>query len=177
MKMKNISYQPHSKKPIGKAILLFTIVIITTSCVLAMGLDISTLNNRNNKNTENEDSLNQEGNFILHDRNFYISLGITNCEFPEESTLLYGALSIGIFLITDVAMVVKRQNKIAKTESNKKNNGISNHECLILELVQEYLSKNRYLEIDKVIPFIIARLSKTDSLNKGVFILEEILIS
>ncbi|MFX1371856.1 MAG: hypothetical protein ACFFCE_08345 [Promethearchaeota archaeon] len=127
------------------------------------------------KEASNQNLLfNEQDDFFKYRFKSYLFLGITTSELSIDNSLRRGITFTGIFLIINIAIVIKKYNKSSRSDVREEesnyglNNNLSEQEIHILNLVQEYLAKNRYFEIDKIIPHLSARLSKSElSLNKN----------
>jgi predicted transcriptional regulator len=111
---------------------------------------------------------------IIGGYNCFIESGITADVSNYNELLITGSCFIASSLILDIAIIVKKNRKIRKDEAFVASENlldseqILNQEEIVLRIVQEYLSKNRFLEMEKIIPFINSRLIKdSNGLNSN----------
>lgn len=157
-----------------KTLLVLVIFFISTITIISESYIFS------NKNEILEDlpqpniEYNEENIVFISKFNSGIYLGITRSQIQIEDSFKE-AFSLGaILFITALTIIIKKYKKLDNDEVKKNavnhqiNKEISAQECLVLNLIQEYLSKNRFLEVNKIISYLNARLSKSESyMNKN----------
>ncbi|MFW9987960.1 MAG: hypothetical protein ACFFC3_04835 [Candidatus Odinarchaeota archaeon] len=165
----------NSKKDLNLKTLLFLVVFfISTITIISKSYTFS------NKNEFLEDlpqpniEYNEENTVFIPKLYSEIYLGITRSQLQVDNSF-EGAVSLGaILFIATLTIIIKKYKKFGNNEvkvntvNHQISKEISTQELLVLNSIQEYLSKNRYLEVNKIIPYLNARLSKSEPfMNKN----------
>ncbi len=118
----------------------------------------------------NEPSEPNEPINLLPNRNYYIALKITISEFLQKDLFSYCTSFLTLTLTIEIVIIFKKQRKSNNDDEidinlNRLNN-LSDREIIVFNIIQDYLSKNRTLEKEKIVPLIKSRCSKnSDGLN------------
>ncbi|MFX1500247.1 MAG: hypothetical protein ACFFDH_04695 [Promethearchaeota archaeon] len=157
-----------------KTLLTLGILLVCTTSIVSQNYNIPPDNDFITNKLKKNLKLNEERQIFRFNLNTHIFLGITISQLETKDSLYEEVTLISILIITTSSIVIKKYKKISKSEINAKinlhqiENNIPLQENFVLNLIQDYLSKNRYLEVSKIIPYLHARLSKSDSpLNKN----------
>lgn len=157
-----------------KTLLILVVFIASTTSIISQTYKISTENDFLEDSTKQNIKSNEENDGFRFKLNSNIFSGITASQLLTEDSLNEGITLVSILLITNLTVVIKKYKKLSKSETKIKTNNhqtnskISTQESLVLNLVHDYLSKNRYLEVNKIVPYLNAILSKSEPfLNKN----------
>ena len=166
---------PIFRKLLGSKIFILGIgIIVIFSGIFIFNQDVSNPAEYSKMNMDSFDAMDYKTDEIIGDYNCFIASGITAEVSNYNELLINGSCFIAISIILDVAIIVKKNRKTRKNETvvDSENiidsDEIYDQEAVVLKIVQEYLSKNRFLEIEKIIPFINSRLIKdSNGLNSS----------
>ncbi|MGB5909777.1 MAG: hypothetical protein WBH31_01150 [Promethearchaeia archaeon] len=104
---------------------------------------------------------------LLPNSNYYISLKITVSEFPQKDLFAYCTSFVTLTLTIELVIIFKKQKKSINDEKININlnglNNLSDREIFVFNIIQNYLSENRTLEKEKIVPLIKSRLSRNSN--------------
>ncbi|MFX0017467.1 MAG: hypothetical protein ACFFAK_05505 [Promethearchaeota archaeon] len=107
---------------------------------------------------------------LLPNNNYYIALKITISEFPQKDLFSYCTSFLTLTLTIELVIIFKKQKKSNNDDQIDINlnrlNSLSDREINVFNMIQDYLSKNRTLEKEKIVPLIKSRFSRySEGLN------------
>ncbi len=172
-----MKHSKFSRRAILKSLIVTLILFSMVSIVVSQSFDRTPETILNKNNTSNKKEIYEEyeefevfSNLLI--MNTYFS--VTTSYLPDENSVILGIPLLSLYIFSNVIIAIRKQLKLSKSEVRNKNLdreievNLTSQESLILDFVREFLSKNRFLEVDKVIPYINARLLKSEtSLNKN----------
>jgi len=163
-----------SKSSKLKNILVLIIFFSITTLIVSQDFVKSTENNLSNDSISQIIENYEEHEIFINKFNFYSFLSSTISRLPDNHSLNLDITLLSFFIVSPAVIIFKRYSKLNKSEVKNRcldhqlGVNLSNQESLILDLVQEYLSKNRFLEVNKVIPYLNGYLSNSETtLNKN----------
>ncbi len=157
-----------------KSSLVFLIFFSTATLIVSQNYGNSAKDNISKELFYQESEEYEEIEVFISNFNSYILLSITSSKLPDKELLIIGIPLLSFFLISNVIIIIKRQSKLSKSELQNESVDckvevqFSAQEGIILDLIKDYLSKNRFLEINKVVSYLNTRLPNSKaSLNRN----------
>lgn len=153
----------------NKSFLLTVGIIAIFSCILITDKYAINSLDMNNMDAEQLESLDYTQKGIYENNYGFIASGVTADITSYNELLLHGSFFVASSIVLNVVLIVKRNRKIDRdrelvsTGKSIDLYSLTHTEMEVYRIVKEYLSKNRFLEIEKIVPFINSRLIRDSS--------------
>ncbi|MFX0027463.1 MAG: hypothetical protein ACFE8M_13760 [Candidatus Hermodarchaeota archaeon] len=159
-----------NKKQKAKCIIIIGFVLVFLNTFIY--IDYKNRENNLSLLNVNEPNETNEPNNLLPNKNYYIALKITILEFPQKILFSYCTSFLTLSLTIELVIILKKQKKSNNDNQIDINLNrlkiLSDREIDVFNIIQDYLSKNRTLEKEKIVPFIKSRFLRcSDGLNNN----------